>query len=106
MDDFYVASAILAMAAVTFALRAAPFALPVRVLRHPLVRRAAQFIPLVIMTILVAHAFDGATLGWSGTAWPIAASILVVAGLHIALSRPLVSILGGVLFHVGLLAMI
>lgn len=100
MNSAYVAQVILAMAVVTFALRAVPFVLPKRFFEITLVQRSAKSMPLLIMILLVLNAFDGATFVLSGTAIPLLGGIATVAVLQLTLRVSLVSIIGGVAVHI------
>ena len=57
MDDTaYVVGVILAMGAVTFALRALPFVAARGLQRHAVVARLGRFLPMAIMVLLLLHA--------------------------------------------------
>ena len=54
IDSDYALKAIAAMGLVTFVLRALPFVAAQWIEHHPIVRRLGQFLPLAIMTLLLA----------------------------------------------------
>ena len=74
LDSEYALKAIAAMGLVTFALRALPFVAAQWIEHHPLVRRLGQFLPLAIMTLLLAHSALGAARSHNGHSavgsWP------------------------------------
>ena len=55
----YAMAALLAMAAVTFGLRALPFLAAKFLQKHPLVQQLGRFLPLAIMTLLLLHTLVG-----------------------------------------------
>ena len=103
MNATYVMAAILAMAAVTFMLRAMPFVLPRKLMELPIAQRIATFMPLLIMVILVVHAFKDIDPVAPITTIALVGGIAVVAVLQYTLRQPLLSITAGVLVHIALL---
>ena len=100
IDTSHAIGAIVAMGAVTFALRALPFVAAHWLRKHPIVSRLGQFLPLSIMTLLVLHTAAGSAAEHSGAPWPEAASILMVAVLQWKHRNALLSILSGTCFYV------
>ena len=82
MNSIYVVSVIVAMAIVTFALRALPFVAAQWLQKHSVVQRLGEFLPLAIMTLLVVHSAAGSAQQHAGGPWPeLAAVALTVAVL-------------------------
>ena len=100
MSTLYVMSVILAMAVTTVMLRAVPFLLPRQYIDHPLAKKFARFMPLIIMVTLVVHSFKDASWAASGTAAPLFVGVLTVASIQYLCRIPLVSILVGVAIYV------
>lgn len=102
IDSLYVLGAIAVMALVTFALRGLPFVAAQWLLRHALVRRLGEFLPLAIMTLLLLHSAAG--LAREHPAGP--AFELIAIGLTAALQwkyrNALLSILLGTIVYVAL----
>ncbi len=69
-DSGYVVSVVLVMGAVTFGLRALPFVASQWLLKHPLVQRLGQFLPLAIMALLLVHSVVGAAREDALGPWP------------------------------------
>ena len=95
IDSEYALKAIAAMGLVTFALRALPFVAAQWIEHHPLVRRLGQFLPLAIMTLLLAHSALGAARSHGGGVWPELIGVALVVGLQWWRKNALLSILAG-----------
>jgi len=94
--------AMLAMAAVTFGLRAVPF-LAARWLRHhPLVQRLGRFLPLAIMTLLLVHTLVGSARDNPHGPWAELAAAALAMVLQWFKRQPLLSILAGTALYVVL----
>ena len=102
IDTPYVIATILAMACVTFALRALPFVGAQWLRKHPIVNHLGQFLPLAIMTLLVIHSAAGSAQEHAGLPWPEALAIGVVAGLQWKSRNALLSILAGTCVYVAI----
>jgi len=99
-DIGYLLTAILAMGAVTFALRALPF-LSARLLRRsPVVQHLGRFLPLAIMTLLLVHSATGSAREHANGPWPELLAIAVTALLQWRSRNPLLSIVGGTALYV------
>ncbi len=102
IESRYALAGIVAMAVVTFGLRALPFIAARWLSAHPFVRRLGDFLPLAIMTLLLAHS----TLGAAGThpagPWPEALAVLTVVVLQWFWRHPLLSMLAGTGLYVWL----
>lgn len=99
--DRYVLLATLAMAAVTFALRALPFVAARALGRFPVIDRLGRFLPPAIMTLLLLHTLTGsaATHPQSGP-WAELTAAATAMVLQWWWRQPLVSILGSTVLYV------
>jgi branched-subunit amino acid transport protein AzlD len=77
-DTGYVVSVILVMSVVTVALRALPFVASQWLLKHALVQRLGQFLPLAIMTLLLVHSVAGASIEHQLGPWPELLAVALV----------------------------
>lgn len=99
MSDLYVLSAIVAMGAVTFLMRALPF-IGARWLRgSPMVRRIGLFLPPAIMALLLLHSARDLGLQSPGHVLPTVVAVLVVLGLQLYKRQPLLSIAAGTVLY-------
>ena len=89
-DNLYVIGVIIAMGLVTFALRALPFFAGQWLQKHPLVHRLGEFLPLAIMTLLLAAMGEN-----PASPWPELAAVLLVASVQWFSRNALLSILLG-----------
>ena len=100
IETGYALGAIVAMALITFALRALPFVASRWLQRHDVVRRLGNFLPLAIMTLLLLHALVGSAREHAAGPWPE----LLCAGLAMLLQwrsrNPLLSIVAGTALYV------
>ncbi len=94
MNAYYLGAA-LAMAAVTYLLRALPFLFFGKRQPPALVAYLARYLPPVIMTILVLNCFKGLRLDRAPHGIPELASAAVVALLQAWKRNALLSIVGG-----------
>jgi branched-subunit amino acid transport protein AzlD len=100
IDISYAIGAILAMALVTFGLRALPF-LAARFLQNsPLVQRLGRFLPLAIMTLLLLHTLVGHARDNPSGPWAEVLVAAVVMALQWWKKHPLLSILAGTVLYV------
>lgn len=100
IDNLYVASAIVAMGLITFALRATPFLGAQWLKRSPLAGRLGEFLPLAIMTLLTVHAMVGDALDDARGPWPELLAIVPIVVLQWKQRNALLSILVGTAFYV------
>lgn len=91
---------LLIMGAITFALRGLPFVAARWLQSHPLIERMGKFLPLAIMTLLLAHAVRGGSQSHSGGPWPEIAAIALTMGLQWRFKHPLISLLAGTAMYV------
>lgn len=103
MNSTYVLLVLAAMMGVTFALRALPFIAGQWLMKHPLVQRLKDFLPLSIMTLLVLHSGTGAAAENPLGAWPVLAAVAFTILAQWRLKHPLLSILGGTALFVFLI---
>lgn len=101
MNPVYVIGVLVAMMAVTFALRALPFVADTWLKKHPMVQRLGDFLPLAIMSLLVLHSGVGAALGDPHRPWPELAAVAVTVLMQWRLRHPLLSILCGSALYVA-----
>jgi branched-subunit amino acid transport protein AzlD len=92
--------AILAMAAVTFALRAFPFHIAGRWKDSAIVRMMGRFLPPAIMLILVAYSFNGVQWATWPSGVPELLAVTAVVILHVLFRNPFVSIVAGTVLYV------
>ena len=81
-DSTYVILTIVAMGAVTFAVRALPFMTGRWLQRHPQVQRLGRFLPLSIMVLLTLHSLRDIAGSWAGQLWPEVLALALVIGLQ------------------------
>jgi branched-subunit amino acid transport protein AzlD len=98
-DTGYTVAAVLVAAAVTWALRALPFAAPLR--DSATVQYLSTRMPAGVMLILVVYCLHDLPVTEARAAAPLAA-LAVTAGLHLWRRNALLSILGGTATHVTL----
>lgn len=100
IESRYVFGVIVAMALVTFALRALPFVAAHWLQKHPVVQRLGQFLPLAIMTLLLVHSAVGAAREHALGPWPELLAVAVVVVLQWRSRNALLSILVGTAVYV------
>ena len=100
IESGYALSVIVAMALVTFALRALPFVAAQWLNKHALVRALGEFLPLAIMTLLLVHSLTGAALEHPAGPWPELLAVGVVVLVQWRSRNPLLSIVVGTALYV------
>ncbi len=95
IEQGYIVKVLVAMALVTFALRALPFLAAQWLKKHPVVQHLGQFLPLAIMTLLLLHSVVGAAKEHSSGPWPELLAIAVVVSMQFKSRNPLFSIVAG-----------
>ncbi|POX62940.1 branched-chain amino acid ABC transporter [Streptomyces sp. Ru62] len=100
-DTPYVIAAVLVAAAVTWALRALPFAALMALRNSATVRYLSTRMPAGVMLILVVYCLRDLPLTHTRSSAPLAA-LAVTVGLHLWRRNALLSILGGTVVHVAL----
>ena len=101
-DSTYVILTIVAMGAVTFAVRALPFMTGRWLQRHPHVQRLGRFLPLSIMVLLTLHSLLDISGSWAGQLWPEVSALALVIGLQWWRRHALLSIGVGTLLYLWL----
>ena len=102
IDHGYAMAALVAMGALTFALRALPFVAAHWLKKHPFVQRLGSFLPLAIMTLLVVHSLAGAAAADAKGPWLEILSVAMVVALQWWRCNPLLSMLSGTALYVVL----
>lgn len=100
MSSGYLISVIVAMAIVTFALRALPFVAAQWLQKHAVVARLGEFLPLAIMTLLVVHSAAGSAQAHAAGPWPELAAIALTVGVQWRSRNALLSIVLGTALYV------
>lgn len=101
MDFGYLMLVFIAMAAVTFAERALPFAASKWLQKQRWVRDLGDFLPLAIMVLLTVHAATDAAVARDAAPTPEVVSIAFAFVLQWFLKNPLVSIFAGTVLYVA-----
>ncbi len=101
MDIGYLFLVFFAMAAVTFAERALPFAASKWLQKQRWVRNLGDFLPLAIMVLLTVHAATDAAVARAGSAAPEVVSIAFAFALQWIIKNPLLSIFSGTALYVA-----
>ena len=101
MDFGYLMLVFIAMAAVTFAERALPFAASKWLQKQRWVRNLGDFLPLAIMVLLTVHAATDAAVARNAAPTPEVVSIAFAFALQWVLKNPLVSIFAGTALYVA-----
>lgn len=102
IDIPYAIGAIIAMAVVTFGLRALPFLAARFLQNNPLVQQLGRFLPLAIMTLLLLHTLVGNASQNRFGPWQELLAVLTVLALQWWKKHPLLSILAGTALYVAL----
>ncbi|MBS1189534.1 MAG: AzlD protein [Rhodocyclaceae bacterium] len=95
IESGYVIWVIAAMGLVTFALRALPFVAAQWLQNQSAVQRLGQFLPLAIMTLLLAHSVAGAAREDAAGPWPEAIAVTLTMALQWRSRNALLSIAAG-----------
>lgn len=94
-DARYIVGVIVAMALVTWALRALPFVAAQWLRKNPIVERLGEFLPLSIMTLLVLHSAAGSAQQDRLGPWPELVAVAMVIALQWRSRNALLSIVLG-----------
>lgn len=106
-QNLYILLAVLVCAAVTFALRAAPFVLfSGKRGMPPIVRRLANKMPAAIIAVLVVYCLKGMPAANLSANAVTLVSVAVVVALHLWKKNTLLSIAGGTVLYMALLHVI
>lgn len=104
MNTTYAILTVLAMAVVTFLIRATPFLASGWLTRLRWVKALGEFLPLSIMVLLVLHSTFGEMQGYGGSGLYEAIAIAVTVIMQWYVKNPLVSIFSGAGIYVVLRA--
>ncbi|WP_084958053.1 branched-chain amino acid transporter permease [Thermoactinospora rubra] len=97
----HVAATVAVSAAVTWGLRALPFAVLAPLRRSAVVGYLARQMPTGIMLILALYTLREVRLAWPAVV-PTAVALAAAIGLHLKTRNAVVSILGATVLHVAL----
>lgn len=103
-DTGYLLAGLAVMFAVTFALRALPFAFLAPLRDSLLLRYLGAHLPAGLMVVLTVYAVTGLETG-PGPVSAAALALAVTTGLHLWRARPLLSIVGGTAVYIAALAL-
>lgn len=98
-----VLTSVAVMAALTFALRAAPFVVLRKVAGSAVLRYVGAVMPPGVMVILVVYNVSSSDLTSRPYGVPVLAGVLTTVGVHHWRRNPLLSIVSGTAVNVGLL---
>lgn len=101
-ETTYILAAILISSLVTWALRAAPFALLAPMRRSALLPYLNDFMPPGLMVILVFYTVRDTPVSITPLTIAVAAGLFTTAGLHLWRNNATLSVLGGTAAHVVL----
>ncbi len=101
-DPAYVAAVVGVSAAVTWGLRAAPFAVLAPLRDSAVVRYLGRRMPLGVLLVLAAYTLRDVPTTSVPAALPLAVAVAVTVGLHLWRRNALLSILAGTVVHVAL----
>jgi branched-subunit amino acid transport protein AzlD len=99
-DPGHIAAMVGVSAAITWALRALPFAVLAPMRRSVVVHHLSLHMPLGVMVILAVYTLRGGSAGHASHWWATTAALAVTVGLHLWRRNALVSIVGGTLVNV------
>jgi branched-subunit amino acid transport protein AzlD len=105
-DATYLASAVAVAAAVTWTLRALPFALLAPLRRSKVVPHLAATIPAGVMGILVVHTLRHTALTVPPYGAAVGPALAVTVALHLWRRNVVLSIFGGTAVHVVLASVV
>ncbi|WP_171165861.1 branched-chain amino acid transporter permease [Streptomyces sp. I05A-00742] len=101
-DTGYLIAAVATAVAVTWALRALPFAALAPLRSSPLVVHLNKAMPVGVMVILAVHTLRDFSPRVPDRAWPTVLALAFTVALHLWRRNILLSILGGTVVHVVL----
>lgn len=103
-DAGYLIAAVATAVAVTWALRALPFAALAPLRASPLVAQLGTAMPLGVLVILTVHTLRAVGPGVPDRLWPAAIALTCTVALHLWRRNVLLSVLGGTAVHVTLVS--
>lgn len=102
IEPGYALGVMVAMAGVTFGLRALPFLAAKFLQKHPMVQQLGRFLPLAIMSLLLVHTLVGSARDNPTGPWAELLAVAVTLGLQWFKRQALLSILVGTGLYVAL----
>jgi branched-subunit amino acid transport protein AzlD len=96
----YLIAAVLVCAAITWTLRAVPFALLAPLRESKIVSHLGATMPVGVMVILVGHTLGHVPLSAYPFGVPVCLALITTVGLHLLLRKVIISIIGGTVVHV------
>jgi branched-subunit amino acid transport protein AzlD len=105
-DPAYLAAAVAVAAAVTWTLRALPFALLAPLRRSKVVPYLAASMPIGVMAVLVAYTLRHTTLTAPPYGAAVGLALAATVALHLWRRNVLISIFGGTAVHVVLASVV
>jgi branched-subunit amino acid transport protein AzlD len=105
-DKAHIAAMVLVSAAITWALRAMPFAVLAPMRRSVVVRYLSLHMPLGVMVMLAFYTVRNIPTAAPLYQWAAVAALLVTIGLHLWRRNALVSIVGGTLTNVLIVSLL
>ena len=100
VDPAHIAAMVVLSAAITWALRALPFAVLAPMRRSLVVRYLSLHMPVGIMIMLAVYTLRGAPQLEAVAIWATLAALTVTVGLHVWRRNAVLSIMGGTLVNV------
>jgi branched-subunit amino acid transport protein AzlD len=105
-DYAHIAALVLVSAAITWALRALPFAVLAPMRRSAVVRYLSLYMPLGVMVMLALYTLREVPGADSVHGWAAVAALLVTVGLHLWRRNMLLSIVAGTLTNVLIVSLL
>lgn len=102
----HIAAMVLVSAAITWALRALPFAVLAPMRRSIVVRYLSLHMPLGVMVILALYTVRGVPSAPALSNVAVGAALAVTIGLHLWRHNALLSIVGGTVVHVLVMSLL
>ncbi|GAA1205802.1 branched-chain amino acid transporter permease [Pseudonocardia alaniniphila] len=100
----YLIAAVLLCAAITWTLRAVPFALLAPLRESAIVPYLGATMPVGVMVILVGHTLRDVPLSAYPFGLPVGLALIATVGLHLLLRNVIISIAGGTVVNVILVS--
>jgi len=105
-DNSHIVAMVLVSAAITWVLRALPFAVLAPMRRSAVVRYLSLHMPLGIMVILAFYTVRNVPAAGAVPGWSAVAALAVTVGLHVWRRNVLLSIVAGTLTNVLIVSLL
>jgi len=105
-DNSHIVAMVLVSAAITWVLRALPFAVLAPMRRSAVVRYLSLHMPLGIMVILAFYTMRNVPAAGAVPGWSAVAALAVTVGLHLWRRNVLLSIVAGTLTNVLIVSLL